>query len=164
VPSLKDDKQEAVLVFLSTFSLMAGVLALATPKNMLVDVIFLTTHSFIYHALMLAQSVIAIQILGKRKRPVFRYALDLFLITASIAEIVNVMRKLLINDPAREPNMFFISPFYPTKQILLCDIANSIGMMPQVIVYLTDVILISYVVFIIECKTIWGKRQFEEHF
>ena len=81
--------------------------------------------------------------------------LILFIITAAIAEVVNILGKVIINDPARESNMFYISPFYPTEQAILSDIARNFGILPEVILYLLCIILLGYAIYIIECKTIW---------
>ena len=158
VPYLKGKMQDAVLVYLSTFSFLGGIMAIILPKNMLLSEVFFTTHSFIYHILILITSFIAMTILKGRNLPIFRHALILFLITALIAEIVNVLGKVLIDDPSREPNMFYISPFYPTKQAILSDIARIFGIIPEVILYLLLIVLIAYMIFIIESKTIWKKN------
>ena len=159
VPFLKGKVQDATLVYLSTFSLLGGVMAIILPKNMLLSEVFFTTHSFLYHAFIIITSFIAIEILKRRNLKVFRHALILFGITAVIAEIINVLGKVFIGDPTREPNMFYISPFYPTKQAILSDIARKFGIIPEVIIYLLIIVLIAYMIFVIESKTIWIKRD-----
>ena len=134
-------------------------MAIILPKNMLLSEVFFTTHSFLYHAFIIITSFIAIEILKGRNHKVFRHALILFGITAVIAEIINVLGKVFIGDPSREPNMFYISPFYPTKQAILSDIARKFGIIPEVIIYLLIIVLIAYMIFVIESKTIWIKRD-----
>jgi hypothetical protein len=158
-PYLKEKYQDVALVYLGTFSLLGGVMAIILPKNMLRSEVFFTTHSFIYHAFILVDSLIAIMVLRHRKRPVFRYAGILFLITAGIAEIINILGKIMINDPSRESNMFYISPFYPTEQAILSDVAKRFGIIPEVILYLGCIILLAYLLFVIEYKTIWSKTD-----
>lgn len=159
VPYLKGKMQDTALVYLSTFSLLGGIMAIILPKNMLLSEVFFTTHSFIYHVLIIITSFIAIEILKGRNLPIFRHALILFVITAVIAEIINVLGKVFIGDPLREPNMFYISPFYPTKQAILSDIARKFGIIPEVILYLLLIALIAYMIFVIEAKTIWKKSD-----
>lgn len=51
---------------------------------------------------------------------------------------------LLINDINREPNMFYITPFFATKQPILKDIALRFGIITEVIIYLSGISLIAY--------------------
>ena len=55
--------------------------------------------------------------------------------------------------------MFYISPFYPTEQAILSDVAKRFGIIPEVILYLGCIILLAYLLFVIEYKTIWSKTD-----
>ena len=154
---LKGERQEAVLVYLCSFSLLGAVMALLFPGEMLRREVVFTLHSFIYHGLIISDAIIALEILKKRGRPSFRPAVRLFLITAAVAEVINILGRLLIHDRAREPNMFYISPFYPTDQPVLSDIARSAGILPEVIIYLGCIILASYLIFLAEDRLIFSE-------
>ena len=154
---LKGKAQEAVLVYLSTFSLVGAVMALASPAGMLLDQAVFTLHSFIYHALIISESMIAILILRNREMPLFRSALPLFGVTVLISELINLLARRIINDPLREPNMFYINPYFETTQPVFRNIARSFGTFAEIIVYLLCLILAAYLVFLAE------KRLFFKH-
>ena len=63
---------------------------------------------------------------------------------ALVAETINVISHLLINDINREPNMFYITPFFATKQPVLSDIALKYGILTEVVIYLVGISLVSY--------------------
>ncbi len=139
-------RQNVILVFLATYSLLAAIVALALPLDMLRIQVLLTFHGFIYHIVMIYQALIAIIILRKRSDNKFYPSIILFLIMAFIAEIVNTTGHLIFNDIHREPNMFYISPFYPTTQPVFNTIANKFGIFVEVIVYLGIITLVSYLI------------------
>ena len=147
---LKGKAQEAVLVYLSTFSLLGAVMALAYPEGMLQQQIVYTVHSFIYHALIISGSMIAVGILKKRERPSFGSSLPLFGVTVLIAEIINISARYIIRDTEREPDMFYISPFYETTQPVFRSIEQSLGTVPEIIIYLLCIILGAYLIFLAE--------------
>ena len=144
---LKGKAQDAALVFLATYSLAADIIALALPYDMLRPQIVLFVHSFAYHGLVIAESMIAIMILTKRKRTAFLPATILFLAMAAVAEAINVVSHAVINDIHREPNMFYITLSYPTTQPVLHDIAVNYGIPVEIALYLGLIILISYIAF-----------------
>ena len=174
---LKGKIQIAALVFLATYSLFADLVALALPYDMLRPQIALFIHSFAYHGLVITESMIAIMILSKkmcgRKQvvdvsctdsagksivpsasPKFMHATVLFLAMAAIAEVINVASHVIFNDIHVEPNMFYITPFYPTTQPILHDIAVNYGVAVEIVLYLALIILMSYIVFVIEKKAL----------
>ncbi len=149
---LKGKAQDAVLVYLCTFSLLGAVMALAYPENMLFRQVVLSVHSFIYHSLIISEAILALEILKKRERVPFRRALPLFGITVIIAELINVLAKILINDPVREPDMFYISPFYSTTQPVFRTIADRFGTVPEIMIYLLCLTLAAYLIYLLEKK------------
>ena len=147
---LKGRARESALVYLSTFSLLGAVMALASPAGMLLDHAVFTLHSFAYHALIISESMIAVAILRKGKRPSFSSSLPLFGLTVVIAMIINVLSRYLVNDPGREADMFYINPFYPTTQPVFRSIALKFGNVTEAIIYLLCVILAAYLIFLAE--------------
>ena len=158
---LKGKAQEGALVYLSTFSLLGAVMALASPAGMLLDHAVFTLHSFIYHALIVSESMIAIEILKKRKRPSFCSSLPLFGLTVIIAELINVVSRHMLNDPGREADMFYINPFYPTTQPVFRAIALRFGNVAEAIIYLLCVILASYLIFLAENRLFFRDNDLE---
>ncbi|MBR5340463.1 MAG: YwaF family protein [Erysipelotrichaceae bacterium] len=149
---LKDKKQEAVLVFLTTYSLLADIIALALPYDMLRDQVILTLHSFIYHGLIITEAIIALLILKEKEKASFLPATLLFLLMALIAEIINVISHSILNNIYIEPNMFYITLAYETTQPIFHEIALRFGIIAEIIFYLSMIILGSYLIFVVERK------------
>ena len=141
--------QEAFLVFLATFSLLSDIIALVLPYDMLRKQIVLFVHSFAYHGLIITLAMLAIMILNRRKDYRFYPSVILFLIMAFIAEIINVVSHLILNNIYIEPDMFYISPAYPTTQPVFNQIALRFGIYTEIIVYLLSIILGSYLIYLI---------------
>ncbi len=150
VPFLKGKAQDTVLVFLSTFQIIAALGALLFPGDMMRPYIWLFIHSFLYHGLMLFESMAAILILKNRKDIRFFPSVLLFLIMAAVAEGINVVSHHIVNDFSLEANMFNITPYYPSTQPVFHGIALRLGIFPEILIYLAVIILFSYGLFRLE--------------
>lgn len=148
LPFLKGKAEEASLVFLSTFSLFAAVMALLVPSDMLREQVLFTLHGFIYHEIMIAESLCAMMIVARRREYRFRPSVELFIILAFIAEVINVIGHYAIGNINREPDMFFITPFYKTDQPVFGYIADKLGIIPEIIIYLSLIVLAAFLIFI----------------
>ena len=144
VPFLKGKAQDTVLVFLSTFSAVAALAALLFPADMMRPQILLFVHSFLYHGVMLLESITAFLILRKRKPVRFLPAALLFLAMAVVAELINVVSHHIVNDLSVEANMFNITPYYPSTQPVFHAIAVRLGILPEILIYLGVIILVSF--------------------
>ena len=150
VQYVRGKTQTAFLVFLSTYSLLGGIVALILPYDMLRPQVPLMVHSFAYQGAMLTEALIAVLILKKRRKkekPAFLPATVLFLGMAAVAEAINVLAHVLLHDPDLEPNMFYITPFYPSTQPVLSDIAHKCGTPVEIAVYLGLIILTSFILY-----------------
>lgn len=150
----KEKLQNAFLVFLATFSLFSDIVALILPYDMLRDQIVLTVHSFVYHGLIITEALIALLILKQRKKADFLPSVYLFLAMAFIAEIINVVSHLIFNDIHVEPDMFYITLSYPSTQPVFHEIALAMGIPAEIIIYLSSIILVSYLIWKIENRII----------
>ena len=148
----------AVLLFLCTFNVFADIMALLLPLDMLRDQIPLVFHSFIYHGLIISDAVIAGHILKNRSKYSFKNCVILFFITAFIAQVINISAHYLINDIYREPNMFYINPFMPTKQPVFAYIAENYGIITENIIYIICLIVSSYLLYRFEKKYILNRK------
>ncbi len=135
-PFLKGRAQNTALAFLASFSLLAAAFALVFPGDMLRPQILLFCHSFLYHGVMVLESLAAILVLRRRRRPPFRPVLLLYLGMAAAAEGINVVSHYLIEDRALASNMFNITPYYPSTQPVFHDIALRLGILPEIVLYL----------------------------
>jgi uncharacterized membrane protein YwaF len=149
VPFLKGKAQETVLVFLASFSLLAAVFALVFPGDMLRPQILLFCHSFIYHAIMVVDSLAAVLILSRRKKAKFLPAAILFLLMSAVAEVINVVSYNLFPERGRASNMFNITPYWPSTQPVFHDIAVKLGVVPEIIIYTAVIALASWGLFML---------------
>ena len=154
---LSKDRQNTILLYLGTFSLLGTIMALIFPGDMLRDQILLTYHSFIYHGLIISLSIMAIHILKYRKNISFNKTIRLFFMTAFIAEIVNITSHYVINDISREPNMFYINPYIATRQPVFSYIADTYGIIIEIIIYLTLLIFSTYIIYRLEKRYIFDR-------
>ena len=151
-PLLKGKAQDAVLLFLCTFSGIGAVFALLFPEDMMRPQIVLFVHSFLYHALMLLQGIAALFLLKKRSRVSFLPALVLFFCMAGVAEIVNVIGHFVIPAARNQPNMFYITPFYPSTQPVFDAIARHAGVFVEILVYLGAIVLAAFGLYLLEFR------------
>ncbi|MBR0462172.1 MAG: YwaF family protein [Erysipelotrichaceae bacterium] len=141
---LKKDAQNTVLVFLSTFSFLAAIVALIGPLDMLRPQILLTCHGFIYHGIMVLESLAAVIILKRRKDFCFKTSVILFLFMALVAEVINITGHIALHDIHREPDMFYITPYYATTQPVFSMVSKTFGIFPGVVFYLFIIVLFSW--------------------
>jgi hypothetical protein len=139
--------QNAFLIFLSTYSLIAAIIALAVPADMLRPQIYLTCYSFLYHFLMISLSILSIMIMRNRSDLKFSDSVILFLSMATVAEIINIVSHKIFHDIHVEPDMFYITPYYPTTQPVFNFIAVKFGILTEVVIYLGLIILSSYLIY-----------------
>ena len=148
----REKDRNTILVFLSTFSLFADIVALFLPYDMLRDQIVLTVHSFAYHGLIIIQSLTAVIILSRKEKIRFLPSVSLFLLMALIAQIINIVSHHIFNDIHTEPDMFYITLSYPTTQPIFHEIALAWGIPTEIVIYLSSVVLCSWLIFIAERK------------
>ena len=171
VTFVKEKYQNVLLVFLSSFSFFSAIVALVVPSDMLRPQIPLAVHGFIYHGIIIAESLIAIRILRQRsmhyqsssvdsasshqattstgERIRFAPAALLFLIMSGIAEIINCIGHYLLPGHWPEPDMFYITPFYPSTQPVCAYVAEKLGILPEILIYSAAIILISYLFYLV---------------
>ena len=151
LPLLRGRARDGALVFLGSFSLLAAAVALLVPGDMLRPQIALFCHSFAYHFVMVVESIAALCILARReKKAPFLPALCLFLITAAVSEIVNVVCHSFFGDLKPVANMFNITPYHPTTQPVFDRIAASLGILPEIVIYLAMIALASWGIYLLQ--------------
>jgi len=57
--------------------------------------------------------------------------------------------------------MFQITPYYPSTQVVFSSIAKTLGVIPEIIIYLVLIIAMSYVIFRIEQKMYNKSREYD---
>ena len=84
---VKGQRQNAALVFLSTFSFFAAIVALVIPSDMLRPYILLTVHGFLYHGLMIVLALAAMLTVHRREGVRFAPAVRLFFLHHALLRI-----------------------------------------------------------------------------
>ncbi len=149
-PFLRGRARDAALVFLGSFSLLAAAVALLVPGDMLRPQVALFCHSFTYHFVMVIESIAAICLLARREgKPSFVPALLLFLVTAAVAEIINVVCHTFFGDLKPVANMFNITLYHPSTQPVFHEIAVSLGILPEIVIYLGVIVLASWGIYLL---------------
>ena len=159
VPFVKGKAKDAVLVFLCTCSVIGAAVALAVPADMLRPQIVLFCHSFLYHGAMLVEGLSAMLLLVRRRRAPYLPCAVLFLCMAAVAEIINVISRFTVPDVAEQANMFYITPFYPTTQPVFSRIAQRIGIVPEIILYLGAILAAGYGLYRLEFLLFADRRR-----
>lgn len=124
IPFVPSDKGKKVLyTFMQDFNLLGGVMALAEPSGLFQPYWFLTLHGLVWHLLLIYIGlVIAFSRCSDSSYWGFVRTLPLFFVCCIIASVINRTAK-----PLGQADMFYISPYYPSAQIVFHDIAITYG-------------------------------------
>ncbi|WP_333649384.1 TMEM164 family acyltransferase [Lacrimispora sp.] len=133
LPAFSSPRNRKVLyTFMQDFNLLGGVMALAEPSGLFHDYWLLTLHGLIWHLLLIFIGlVIAFSRVADSSLMGFVKILPLFAACCIIASIINVTAR-----PLGQADMFYISPYYPSAQIVFHEIALKYGILVGNAVYL----------------------------
>lgn len=122
-----------ILTFIRDYGFLGGIMALIVHDGLIhPGYAALTAHGFIWHVLMLVLSLyITFNGLALPGISGFVSTLPLFLILSSMAEIINV-----IFHELGDCDMFYISPYHNSSQIVFRDIDAITGRPLGIIIYL----------------------------
>ena len=129
----RDGLAMAAATFIQGFGLLGGVAALIVHEGFThPGHPMLTAHGYIWHILLIAMSIYMFRsgFAGQDIRS-FRDSAGIFAVCAVIAEIINVLL-----HPFGDCDMFYISPYHLSSQIVFRDIDRIIGRGPGIIFYL----------------------------
>lgn len=138
LPFLKNARLKAVLyTFMQDFNLMGGIAALLVPEGFTGIHWSLTLHGYLWHiTLILIGLLIFLTRRADFTRGGFARTLPLFWACCGIATLIN-----LLAPGHGQADMFYISPYYPSTQILFHTLALHIGILPSNLLYLLTVCL-----------------------
>lgn len=124
LPFVSSKKHKTILyTFMQDFNLLGGIMALAEPSGLFHPYWLLTLHGLIWHLLLIYIGlVIGFSRISDSSLTGFLRTLPLFLICCIIASVINRLAK-----PLGQANMFYISPYYPSAQIVFHQIAVKFG-------------------------------------
>lgn len=130
----KGKGKTAVATFMQDFNLLGGIAALAVPEGFSHIHWSLTIHGYVWHCLLI---VIGLYILLCGRADLswrgFLRTLPLFVLCCGIATLINVLA------PDGRADMFYISPYHPSTQPFIHDLALRIGIHAANLFYLAAV-------------------------
>ena len=116
-------KKTVLYTFMQDFNLLGGIMALAEPSGLFHPYWVLTIHGLIWHLLLIYIGlVIAFSRCSDTTTRGFVRTLPLFFFCCIVASVINRTAK-----PLGQADMFYISPYYPSAQIVFHDIAIKYG-------------------------------------
>lgn len=135
IPSRK--LRTVLLTFMQNFNLLGGVMALLEPSGLLHPYWVLTLHGLFWHILLIFIGLL-IGFNGRSDLSArgFANTLPLFGACCLIASFINVWTHTL-----GDADMFYISPYYPTTQIVFHTIALKLGILAGNVIYLLSICL-----------------------
>lgn len=138
----KTSLNNSYLSFISTYSLLSGIVALAYPMDMISHGLVLCIHSYIWHyIIILMASLSYFSKLGDNSFKGFLDSTFLFLGMVLIATIIN----LLFNSYG-EVNMFYINPLRHSYQPIVKDLEKITNIFIANGTYLFVIIVVSYLI------------------
>lgn len=138
----------SIATFMQDFNLLGGIAALAVPEGFRGIHWTLTLHGYVWHILLILIGI-WIFLNGKSdlSRRGFLRTLPIFALSCLIATLINIFA------PGHgEADMFYISPYYPTTQIVFHDLALKFGIEPANLLYLLTICIGSGVIHCLFCS------------
>lgn len=141
-----DRFRRVILTFLRDFGFLGGIMALIVHDGLIHPGFpALTLHGFLWHVLMLMLSVfISYKRLSLKGVSGFVSTLPLFLVLSIIAELIN-----FIFHKFGDCDMFYISPYHNSSQMVFKDIDSITGRPMGILIYLTSVCIGAFVIHLI---------------
>ena len=149
-------KKTVLYTFMQDFNLLGGIMALAEPSGLFHPYWVLTIHGLIWHLLLIYIGlVIAFSRCSDNTLRGFARTLPLFFFCCIVASVINRTAK-----PLGQADMFYISPYYPSAQIVFHDIAVNYGISMGNAFYLAATCLGGFVFHVIFGKfQLYSSRQ-----
>ncbi|MGC6175721.1 hypothetical protein [Lacrimispora sp. 38-1] len=154
VPSARG--KTVLYTFMQDFNLLGGIMALAEPSGLFHPYWVLTFHGLIWHLLLIYIGlVIAFSRSSDTTLRGFVRTLPLFFVCCIVASVINRTAK-----PLGQADMFYISPYYPSAQIVFHDIAIKYGISAGNVSYLAATCLGGFIFHVIFGKFhLFSSRQ-----
>lgn len=129
------------LTFLSSYTLISGIVALAYPMDMISHGLILCIHSYLWHYVIILMSSLAYFNNCKLDNKSFIKSIYLFIGMIIIATILNI-----VFNSFGEINMFYINCLRGAIQPIVKDLANITNIYFANTLYLIVIIFISYLI------------------
>ena len=137
--------ERLLCTFMYCYNLPGSILVFAAPYGMMHPYWSLTIHSFMWHILLVFIGLlIAFSGMGSVSWKGFTGSTGLFLACCGIATAVNILA-----GPYGYPDMFYITPYYPTTQPFFSTIAEQFGIMAGDLAYIAAIIMGAFILHLI---------------
>lgn len=135
--------KKSILTFIEDYGMLGGIMALIVHEGLIhKGYMLLTIHGFIWHIIMVLLSLyIFLNGLSYRGNRGFLRTVPLFLGLSCIAFSLNVLLHRY-----GDCDMFYISPYHNSSQMIYHDIDKVIGRPVGIVVYLISIVVGAYVI------------------
>ena len=151
---LKDGKiRDAVIMYMATFSLFAGLAVFVYPNDVFIETIGINIQTMIHHGSQIVFGIFFASYFRKKlnlKR--FLSSIAVFAVFCSIAIILNIIlhHAFIANGIDETFNMFYISPYYPCTLPILSTVYEKVHYSIFIILYIFGFALVAYIIYSIE--------------
>lgn len=128
--------------FIQDFGILGGIMALVEPSGLMHPYWTLTIHGFLWHFFLIFLGLYCCFCHISDNSPIgFKQVIPLFFICCIIASLINIT-----SGPNRNADMFYISPYYPSLQVVFHTISLHIGILPGNLIYLACVCIGAWII------------------
>ena len=151
---LKDGKvRDAVIMYMATFSLFAGLAVFVYPNDVFIETIGINIQTMIHHGSQIVFGIFFAAYFRKKlnlKR--FLSSIAVFAVFCSIAIFLNIIvhHAFIANGIDETFNMFYISPYYPCTLPILSTVYEKVHYSIFIILYIFGFALVAYIIYSIE--------------
>ena len=133
----------ALRTFIRDFGFMGGVASLIVHRGLIhPGYPLLTLHGFVWHILLAGIAIYLTHAQAcEESRGIFRKEAGIFFLAAFLAEGINVLL-----HPYGDCDMFYISPYHNSTQIVFCDLERITGRPLGILLYLLTVLFGAFLV------------------
>lgn len=137
LPLVGTHMRQIFCTFMYSYNLLGAFMVFVEPDGLMHPYWTLTLHSFLWHILLIFVGFfIAFSGLAKPGKRAFGDATRLFLICCGIATVITVC-----SHPYGNADMFYITPYYPTSQLVFSQISSAVGILPGNLIYIASIML-----------------------
>jgi len=134
--------KSAIYMFMSTFTLVSGIVVFVDPPGMLHSYITLTAHSFLWHFILIFLGVfLTLARRGSTQKHDFRHAVYLYLGLCAVALALNFV---LWDVSGKNINMFYLGPM-KSQQLVFGYIAERWGWYVNTPIFIASTILGAFI-------------------
>lgn len=136
IPLLPEGKAKDILyAFCALYQTMGGCIVMAYP--VLYAEVSLAFHTMLWHTVMIAVGVLVLCLRGYGRRYLGELlpTTVLFLLTMTVATVLNLCLTPYTEGSLQPLNLFYMSPYETNSYILISDVRRAFGWIPSLICY-----------------------------